>query len=151
MSKKKIKEWCDRYLVAEIISVTVGLVFALVLKATMMNTIIIAFIVTWIQNIGFYGYIVWKDLRAMHKTKKEFKGKGIGIKEFLVQFRNMIIEFGPAEYLDSTIIRPFYLAVLPLAITNYGVAIFIGTILADISYYIPTIISYESRKKLFKE
>ncbi len=63
----------------------------------------------------------------------------------------MVMEFGPAEYLDSFVIRPFFLAVLPSIIQNYSAAIFIGTLLADFIFYVPTIVSYEFRKKVFKD
>ncbi|HLD05447.1 MAG TPA: hypothetical protein VJG90_07035 [Candidatus Nanoarchaeia archaeon] len=62
-------------------------------------------------------------------------------------FRNLIVEFGPVEYLDSFVLRPFWLAVMPTLISNYTFAIFIGTILADITYYVPTIFFYELRKR----
>lgn len=94
----------------------------------------------------FDGTIVYKDMQ-----KRKAEGKMLGVTGFIVQFRNMLIEFGPAEYLDSFAIRPFYLSFLPFVIPSYSLAILIGTVLADITYFIPTIISYEFRKKTFKD
>ena len=141
MIKNKLKEWFKRYGFAELI----GLVFALVLSNISMlffrNIIVSGFVGTWSDNIGFYGTIIFKDLKRKRKITK---------KDLLIQIRNLFIEFGPAEYLDSFLIRPFYLIFFPSIMSNYSLAIIIGTILADITYFIPTIISYEFRKKFFK-
>jgi len=65
--------------------------------------------------------------------------------------RNLVLEFGPGEYLDSFLIRPFYLAALPLVIADYALAIAAGTLLADVTYFVPVIFSYEARKKFLGE
>ena len=62
----------------------------------------------------------------------------------------MIVEFGPAEYLDSFLIRPLYLSLFPYLIDNYQIAILLGSIFAEITYFIPVVIFYEIRKKAFK-
>jgi len=110
------------------------------------NLIIAAYIGTWADNFGYYGIILFKDLRERRKKDKGVKSVG-----FLKVLRNLTIEFGPAEYLDSFLLRPFYLTVVPLFIPFYNIAIIVGTVLADITFYLPTILGYESRKKVFKD
>ena len=146
MFKNKLKEWFKRYAIAELISLVFALVFSNLSMLIFNNVIISAFVATWASNIGFYGTIIYKDLKTMKKKEKKLRGMS-----FLKLARNMLIEFGPAEYLDSFVIRPFYLALFPYLIDNYSLAITIGTILANITYYIPTIFSYEFRKKIFKD
>ena len=145
MVKKKITEWIKRYGFAEFI----GLIFALVLSNISMlifrNIIISGFVGTWSDNLGFYGTIIYKDIKQRRKLNKKHTKK-----DLLIQIRNLVIEFGLAEYLDTFLIRPFYLIFFPSIISNYSLAIIIGTILADITYFIPTIISYEFRKKFLK-
>lgn len=136
----KIKEWLERYAMAEILSIISIVISATILTNIFGLIIISAFVATWIGNFVYYGIIVFKDL----------KEKELNPLTLIKQTRNMIIEFGPAEYLDSFVIRPFLLSVIPYFISNYPLAIFIGTNLANITYYIPTIISYELRKKIFK-
>jgi len=145
MIKKKLKEWFKRYAFAEFVGIVFVLVFSNISMIFFGNKIVSGFIGTWSDNLGFYGTIISKDIKESRK-----RNKILGIRDYLIQFRNMIIEFGPAEYLDSFLIRPFYLIFFPYIISNYSLAIFIGTILADITYFIPTIISYEFRKKNFK-
>lgn len=146
MLKYKVKEWFQRYAIAELIGIILALIVSNLTMLLFNNAIIAAFLATWADNLGFYGTIIINDLKL--RKKKDNK---IGIKSILKLARNIIIEFGPAEYLDSFAIRPFYLAIFPLLISNYSLAILIGTLLADVTYFIPTIISYEFRKKTLKD
>jgi len=59
----------------------------------------------------------------------------------------MVIEFGPAEILDSYLIRPLALYLCPLIIGQQIIGLIIGKYLADIIFYLPTITAYELRKK----
>lgn len=144
MIKNKLKEWFKRYALAELTGIVFALIFSNLSIFFFQNTIMAGFIGTWTDNFGFYGVISFMDLNKRRKKNK------LGIVDYLKQLRNIIVEFGPAEYLDSFAIRPFYLSFLPHIIPNYSLAILIGTILADMTYYIPTIVSYELRKKIFK-
>ncbi|PIZ95892.1 MAG: hypothetical protein COX81_00140 [Candidatus Magasanikbacteria bacterium CG_4_10_14_0_2_um_filter_37_12] len=94
----------------------------------------------------FYSIIVYKDLKS-----RKIKDVGLSSLGFLKVLRNIIVEFGPAEYLDSFLLRPFYLTVFPYFISSYSLAILLASLTAEISYYIPTIISYEARKKIFRD
>ena len=144
--RKKLNEWFRRYAVAEFIGLILTLIFSNISMMLFENIILSGFIATWADNLGFYGTIVFNDLKEREKRNKKLE-----LSDYLKQFRNVILEFGPAEYLDSFVIRPSYLILFPHLISNYSLAIFIGTVLADVTYYIPTIISYEFRKKIFKD
>lgn len=146
MIKNKLKEWLKRYTLAELMGIIFALIFSHLSLFLFGNFILSGFVGTWADNLGFYGTIVYKDLQG--KKKQDQK---LSLGDYFKQLRNMMVEFGPAEYLDSLVIRPFYLSFLPYLLSNYSLAIFTGTVLADITYFIPTIISYEFRKKVFKD
>jgi len=146
MLRNKLKEWFKRYSLAEFIALIIAIIVANLSKFWFGNIILSAFLATWAENIAYYGTIASKDLKSeINKNEK------LSFKAIIKTARNMFIEFGPAEYLDSFLIRPFYLTIFPYLISNYSLAILIGTILANITYYIPTIFSYEMRKKIFKD
>ncbi len=65
--------------------------------------------------------------------------------------RNLLLEFGPAEYLDSFVIRPFYMYIFPKIFNNLVLGLIIGKFAADITFYIPTIISFELKNKFLKD
>lgn len=147
MVKDKLKEWLKRYGSAELTGIVFSLVFANLSMGATGNIILSAFIGAWAENLGFYGTIVTRDLQS----KKKMSGRPLNLKDYFHQLRNSIVEFGPPEYLDSLVIRPFYLSLFPHLISNYTLAIFLGTLLANVTYYIPTIALYEFRKKAFKD
>ena len=145
MLKEKLLEWGRRYWLAETLSFAAALLsshFAYLLSG---NLLVSAFLTTWVTNGTFYGTIAWQEM-GRQKQKA-----GFGLLAFLKALRIMVLEFGPGEYLDSLLIRPFWLAALPLLLSDYAVAIAVGTVLADISYFAPVIFSYEMRKKYLGE
>ena len=141
MFRNKLSHWFKRYFLAELLSLIISLVFASAGKYIGTHGAIIAYLGMIGGNAGFYGTMILKEYASHRKlghthTTTLFKTA-----------RNIILEFGPAEYLDSFILRPFYLFTFPLFIPNFALAITLGNIAADLTFYIPSIISYEIRKK----
>jgi hypothetical protein len=89
------------------------------------------------------------SFRELQSRKK--KDKKISVIGLLKVLRNMIVEFSPAEYLDSFFIRPLFMAVMLISINKSYLAFLLGSVFANITFYIPVIISYELRKKLFRD
>ena len=87
-----------------------------------------------------------RDILHSRKLHRENQKK-YGIKAFLKNLRNWILEFGPAEVIDSFMIRPFFMWLFPILLNNFPLGIIIGKTAADIIFYIPAIIVYELRKK----
>lgn len=143
---KRIIKWIKRYAIVEIISITTVVTTANISYWITKNTILSAFIATWAENFAFYGFIILRDLRE----RKHLHGEKLLIR-WGHTLKNTLIEFGPAEYLDSFIMRPFFLSFFPKIIQNYSIAIFTGSIVANICFYIPAIMSYEIRRKISKK
>jgi hypothetical protein len=62
--------------------------------------------------------------------------------------RSIAVEFGPAEAVDSIVIRPITLYVFPFVIGNTAVGFVVGSIVADIAFYVMAIFSYERFRSL---
>lgn len=144
--KIKIKIWLKRYLVAEIFAILGALIGGILINIIFHNNILTALSATWGENIGYYGIIVIRDL---HRLK--LKHSKITVIIFGKLIRNLLLEFGPAEYFDSFIFRPFTMYIFPLILNNLYLGLIIGKFAADVTFYIPTIISYELKNKFFKE
>lgn len=110
------------------------------------NRILSAYAGTIGENIGYYSLIVIREHLHDFKNSK-YEGKKHGAIGFLKTMRNLVVEFGVSEYLDSLIVRPFCMYIFPLIIGQFSVGIFVGKIVADVVFYIPTIVAYEFRKK----
>lgn len=142
-TQEKIKEWVMRYGPPEIAGIIMVQAATQSIVLLTNNQLLAAFIAPWCENIVFYSIIAIRDVRA--------RGTTLGVGQYLILLRSMFVEFGPAEYIDSCIIRPACLAYFPHIISSYALAIFVGDMVANITYYLPVILSYEIRKKLLKE
>lgn len=146
MFKYKIKDWEGRYGLPLVASTVMAIIAANVAHVLLDNLIIAAFLATWSDTITFYGIVAYRDLKLREKRDGELKITG-----FLKVFRDMLAEFGAAEYLDTFIIRPFWLSIIPTLISNYSLAILLGSLVANVTYFVPTIFSYEARKRIFRD
>jgi len=144
--KHKIKEWLNRYLVPTLLSVVLSVSLAMLMDILFHNAIITALGGTWGDNLGFYGLILYKDVR-----ERKARDERLTILGILKVLRNAVAEFGVAEYLDSFLIRPSLMYIFPEILGNKAVGIIIAKFAADITFFVPTIIFYEIRKKVFKD
>ena len=127
-----IREWGRRYIPAEIFGIIGAVLGSVAVYAVTNNRIASAYAGTLGENIFYYGFIL----------AREFRNNNI-----LESIRNIIIEFGPAEMLDSMIVRPFCMFLFPIILDSYAIGIIAGKLFADVIFYIPTVISYELRKR----
>jgi len=144
--KGKIIDWIKRYLPAEIFAIIGALVGGSIIHLQFNNPILTALGGTWGENIGFYGYIISTDIRKRKKKDKEITPLGA-----LKILRDLILEFGAGEYLDSFVIRPFAMYYFPTLLNNVPLGLLLGKLTADVTFYIPTIFSYEMRKKYVRD
>ena len=141
--RNKIQEWSLRYFLPEITALAVMLIFALGMRYTTGSVFLVAILSPWIESLVYYSVIVIRDAKKQ-RTSLSFNA-------WLRLIRNAFIEFGPAEYIDNMIIRPFYLWSFPQVIPQYALALFLASMAANVTFYIPTILSYELRKKYLRE
>ena len=143
---KKVLEWLDRYLVPTIVSAISSLSLAILIQNLFNNRLLTALGGTWGDNFAFYGLILFKDIKA-----RKAKDEQVTIVGLLKVLRNAIAEFGVGEYLDSFIIRPFLMYMAPQYISNKAIAITVAKLLADVTFFLPTILMYEVRKRVFRD
>lgn len=144
--RKKIIGWLKRYWPAEIVAFICALTGGIVVHNIFNNAILSAFAATWGDNIGYYGTIIFRDLRVIQKIHKKISAPAV-----VKVFRNLFLEFGSAEFLDSFVIRPFAMYIFPILFNNLSLGLIVGKIVADIVFYIPTIVSYELKGKFLKD
>jgi hypothetical protein len=62
--------------------------------------------------------------------------------------RSIAIEFGPAEVIDSVFVRPVALYAGPYLVGNVALGWVLGSLVADVGFYVLAIFSYERFKRL---
>ena len=146
--KEKLREWIKRYGLAEIISLTATVLASWLAFELTENNITTALIATWTGNIGYFGTILIQDIQLATNQLRS-KGKVYSLETFYQNVRALFVEFGIAEIFDTFLIRPALLYYFPLIVGNRTLGVVIAKFAADITFYIPAIISYElSKKKL---
>ena len=144
--KNKIRDWLKRYLLADIICTIFSMFTAWAIMESSGDRVLAAFIGSAVASVGFYGIIAFSDVRKSMKIHSS-ENRKYKIKSFLVDFRNLIIEFGPAEILDVLAVRPFFMYLIPKVTGEFLLGTFIGKMIADVIFFVPAILMYELRKK----
>jgi len=144
--KKKITVWVKRYLLADVLSTILSLLTAWGIFETTADRVLAAFVGSAVASLVFYFTIAFSDVRKSIKQHR-IDNEKYKIKSFLIDFRNLIIEFGPAELLDVLAVRPFFMYLIPKLTGDFISGTFIGKMIADVIFFIPAIIMFELRKK----
>ena len=144
--KNKVKEWIKRYLPAEVFSIIVTLVSSVLTYRLTKNNLTTALVGTLVGNIGYFGTILLTDIFTVKRDLK-LKNKSYTLKTFGLNIRALFIEFGIAEFFDSLFVRPTLMYYLPIWVNNLSLGIILAKFAADITFYVPAVISYELYKK----
>lgn len=137
---RRVSAWLRRYGPAEAVSLAITLASSWAALALTENIILAALAGTWAENVAYYGTMAWRELR----------GRGrLSLPDLVSTARDLALEFGPAELLDSFLVRPAALAASFALVPNPALAALLGKLAADVVFYLPTITSYEllSRRK----
>ena len=147
---KRAKEWIKRYVPAEILSLAVTILVIVISWQLTHSHIITALAGTWLGSIAYFGYILAADIVTAHREVR-LHGGTYTITTFLKNIRALFAEFGLAEILDSLVIRPALMYYLPVLTGSLLVGSVLAKFAADITFYIPAIISYELTKSKFRK
>ena len=148
--KVKLKEWFKRYGWAEVVSLLLTITASWLTFKYTKNDISTALVATWVGNIGYFGTILIQDI-VLAISELQAVGTKYSLKVFYKNVRALLVEFGIAEVFDSFFIRPTLLYFFPLWMGNRTLGTVVAKFAADITFYIPTIISYELSKKKFRK
>ena len=98
------------------------------------NEIAAAYAGSIFETLGFYSIMISSEFRKYTKGRHWECTK------------NLLLEFGPSEVLDSFVTRPLFMG-LGLHYLGQGWGLIAGKLTADFVFYVPSIIIYELRKK----
>jgi hypothetical protein len=127
----RIETWLRRYLPAEVGGTLAALLCACLVTALIGSSATATLAGTWGENLAYYGTMLGREL-ARRDTRT-----------FPTILRDLVLEFGPAEALDSLLLRPALMYAGILLAPNLALGVVAGKIAADICFYLPTILSYE--------
>jgi len=130
----RVGVWLRRYLPAEAASL-VGALLAAQLAWTLSGSeAAIAVAGAWGETLAYYATML---LREVLTTRSGL----------LVTLRELGLEFGVAEALDSLLIRPAMMYTAGQLVADVRLGVLLGKVGADVCFYIPTIAAYELRRR----
>jgi hypothetical protein len=150
VSSSRISEWLLRYGPAELLSSLATLGAAVVVQWIGGGGLNIALAATWAGNLAYFGLIlmqdVWRTRRELNAQHRRYTPV-----TWWRNVRALIAEFGAAEALDSLLIRPALMYWLPRWLGSVPQGVIAAKFAADITFYIPAILSYELTKRKLRQ
>jgi hypothetical protein len=123
--------WLRRYLPAELLCTITALLGAWMAATFTGSPAASAVAGTWGENVGFYGMMLGREIAKR------------GWRALPAIIRDLVLEFGLAEALDSLLLRPALMYTGLVLAPNTVLGVIMGKVAADVVFYVPTIISYE--------
>lgn len=144
LHKSDSKEWFDRYKYPEIAATSAVLLSSQFSR--LFDGLTMAFLITFAEYVAFYCVILFISYQQLFKANR-LLDKKTNLKEILLLFQNLLLEFGYPAILDFFFIRPFCMYWMPILTANYFMGILFGKIAADSVFYGLAIVNYELIKK----
>jgi len=147
-TRQKLVEWVRRYLPCEIagtIGELGGAAVAYLLTGSMAAAAITA---TIGASAGYYAAAYTSAVRLAYRECDGRPAATRLVVANLFAFRSVAIEFGPAELIDSIVIRPLAYYVGPMLFDNLVAGWVFGKFVSDVGFYALAICSYERFKGL---
>jgi hypothetical protein len=144
-STSRAGDWLRRYGVAEVVAVCSALGAAWLADAAGAPLLVVAYAAAVGENVGFYGTIVGRQV-AHDWRLAAADGERYAAPHLWRTTRELLLEFGPAELLDSFLIRPFAMG-LGVRLLGRDAGVVAGKLAADVTFYLPVIMTYELRRQ----
>ena len=146
-TSRKLREWIRRYLPCEVAGTTCELGGAAIAYAITESAGAAAVVATIGASVGYYAaaYVaaVRTAYRAHHGSSRSRALTANGL-----ALRSVAIEFGPAEVVDSLMIRPLAFYFGPILFGGMLSGWIFAKLVADVGFYVLAIFSYERFKGL---
>lgn len=146
----RVLEWVRRYGPAELLSLLATVGAAAVATRSGGNGVAVALAATWAGNIAYFGLILAQDVATTRRNLLH-QGRAYSSRTLGLNLRALVVEFGAAEALDSLLIRPALMYLLPRWVGDVGWGVVLAKFAADVTFYVPAIISYELSKNSLRK
>lgn len=90
-----------------------------------------------VETVAFYAVLFIRDLRHRSSTRRPSS------RTLWTTLRNLLVEFGPAELLDTFAVRPLAMYAASPVVGQVVTGVILGKIAADAVFYTLAIIGYE--------
>jgi hypothetical protein len=141
-AQRKLREWVARYLPAELAGAVAALCAAGAQHAVSGSVASAAIAGTLGEGLGYYGIMVAREARHQHRRRPGRAWLTTGR-----TVRGVLVEFGPAEVVDSLASRPLLMYALTRLTGSVTGGVLLGKLAADVVFYGLVITAYELRAR----
>jgi FHA domain len=140
---RRVREWLRRYGPSEVLGTVVAVGIAGLVKEAIGSSLAAGYLGTIAEAIVYYGVMFLREsIREANLAGRH--GRSYGSADLLAVLRNLGLEFGAAEALDTGIIRPLCIG-LGIQFIGGSLGALAGKLAADIAFYGPVLTIYEWR------
>jgi hypothetical protein len=127
---RRVRTWLRRYGPAELVAIVGAIAGYALVDCFTSSGAAAAYGAAVGDNLAYYGLLLAREART----------RGL-----LAALPAFVVEFGPAEVLDTALVRP---ACIALAVHAFGpVGVVVAKLVADLVFYVPVIITYEATRR----
>lgn len=130
----RLRTWLLRYAPLEGAALLTALGAGLLASQLSESRIVIGYAGAWGENLGYY----------LVAFVREWRVRGSAI----AAVGDLALEFGPAEAIDSFVVRPLCMGYGVAWIGDAAAGVVAGKLLADVPFYGIAILGYELRRRL---
>ena len=146
---RRLRGWLRRYLPAEL-SGTVSALLAAQLALMGSRSLAVAALCGSIgETVGYYAAAIVRDVTAHYRLHRGHDSRRRLWLTCFTSLRSLLIEFGPAEAIDSAFVRPYLLWVSPQLVGQVQTGWLAAKVAADAVFYTLAIAGHEFHKRRF--
>jgi hypothetical protein len=145
--RRRLREWAGRYLPAEVVGTFAALAAAWSVHALSGSLVSAAVAGTIGEALGYYGCMATRvafRYDACHRHHRAPKRHWLTGTRTV---RDLLVEFGPAELVDSLVVRPSSMYLATSLLGDFTAGIVVGKLAADVVFYGIAVAAYELKKR----
>ena len=143
--KVRFVQWVRRYGLSEVAGVTTAAAGSWLIGNATDSMVIAAYGAAFGESIGFYGSLVIREMLGDAYAAGARRAP-YGVAQMARTWRGLLVEFGPSELLDASLIRPLAMGI-GRQMFGWGWGVVVGKLLADVVFYVPVIWIHERRQR----
>ncbi|MCK8609856.1 hypothetical protein [Agromyces sp. C10] len=149
--RHRVAEWVARYLPLEVLGTVAAVAGSWAAYETSGSIVVAAVAGTVAESVGYYALVVVRGVRghlASHRVGRIPSPAGRVVAAVALTLRGMLAEFGPAEVLDTLVVRPALLVASAAWLGPDPRAWLVGKLAADAVFYAIAIVSFELGRRV---
>jgi hypothetical protein len=150
-ARARIAGWVARYLPLEVLGTVAAVVGAWLAYEASASLVVAALVGTVAEGVGYYALAVVRAIRCHLTSQRVRRHEGAARRAVValgLALRGLAAEFGPAEVLDTVIVRPAMLFGAAAVAGPTPAGWLAGKLAADAVFYLVAIVSFELGRRV---